>query len=264
MIRAVVQSRQCPPWDLVTWKSALFLPILRKAISRRDCFACPRIAASWFITACRMTAAWRSAPVWRPRIAPVALAPVADYLCFNLSCPNTRDGRGFFADRGRLRELLARLDEAALSRPIFLKVAPFQGVAELEDFLACAGAARTVSGFAVNLPPGKPAGMITPAEVLARMPGAVSGQPCRASTEATGRELYRRMDRKRFKLILAGGVFNGDDAYRKICLGASLVQVLTGLVYGGPGAVAAINRRLAELLARDGFTRVEDAVGCEA
>ena len=52
------------------------------------------------------------------------LAPRADYLMLNLSCPNTEDGRDFFADAGQLRNCLAALGELRLSVPVFLKVSP--------------------------------------------------------------------------------------------------------------------------------------------
>jgi dihydroorotate dehydrogenase len=42
------------------------------------------------------------------------------------------------------------------------------------------------------------------------------------------------------------------------------VQLLTALVYEGPGVAAAINRGLARLLERDGFVHVADAVGADA
>jgi dihydroorotate dehydrogenase len=56
---------------------------------------------------------------------------------------------------------------------------------------------------------------------------------------------------------------NAEDAYRKIRAGASLVQVYTGLIYGGPGFVKRLNEGLVRLLARDGFSRVEEAVGAD-
>ena len=59
----------------------------------------------------------------------------------------------------------------------------------------------------------------------------------------------------------AGGVFSAEDAYLKIRLGASLVQIYTALIYEGPGVVKKINRGLDELLRRDGITSVRDAVG---
>jgi dihydroorotate dehydrogenase len=76
-------------------------------------------------------------------------------------------------------------------------------------------------------------------------------------------DLNSRMDRKRYCLIGTGGVSDGASAYRMIRLGASLVQVLTALVYEGPGVVRRALRELDALLARDGFTHVADAIGID-
>ena len=58
-----------------------------------------------------------------------------------------------------------------------------------------------------------------------------------------------------------GGIGSGEDAYRRIRLGASVVQVYSALIYGGPGLVGRIKRDLAARLRADGFSTVEVAVG---
>ena len=60
-----------------------------------------------------------------------------------------------------------------------------------------------------------------------------------------------------------GGVETGEDAYRKLRLGANAVQIYTGFIYGGPGTVKRILRELEALLRRDGFTSVRDVVGVD-
>ena len=62
-------------------------------------------------------------------------------------------------------------------------------------------------------------------------------------------------------VIGCGGVFNAKDAYEKIRRGASLVQMVTGLVYEGPQLAAEINAGLVDLLEKDGFTKITEAVG---
>ena len=64
-------------------------------------------------------------------------------------------------------------------------------------------------------------------------------------------------------MVGVGGVFTAEDAYEKIRAGASVVQLYTGLVYRGPGIARDINEGLLELLDRDGFASVEDAVGAD-
>ena len=92
-------------------------------------------------------------------------------------------------------------------------------------------------------------------------PGAVSGKPSEELLNRCIFEMYRRMDRPRYRILGMGGVFSAEDAYRKIRLGASLVQLCTALIYEGPGIVKRINLGLGDLLARDGFRQVADAVG---
>jgi len=65
-------------------------------------------------------------------------------------------------------------------------------------------------------------------------------------------------------LIGVGGIASAEDAYLKIRAGATLVQLYTGLVYQGFSLVGEINAGLAELLRRDGFASVEDAIGVDA
>jgi dihydroorotate dehydrogenase len=62
-------------------------------------------------------------------------------------------------------------------------------------------------------------------------------------------------------IIGVGGVFDSAGAWRLIAAGASLVQLYTGFVYGGPGTAFRINRGLVQLLDERGFRSVDEAVG---
>jgi dihydroorotate dehydrogenase len=61
-----------------------------------------------------------------------------------------------------------------------------------------------------------------------------------------------------------GGVASAEDAYGHIRAGASIVELYTGLIYEGPGLVAAIKVGLAGLLRRDGFGSISEAIGSAA
>ena len=189
-------------------------------------------------------------------------APHADYLIFNLSCPNTEDGRDFFADAAHLRDWLAAIGNLGLTRPVFLKVSPLGGVPAIEQLLQAVEPHSFVSGFMFNLAPVKPE-LKTPEHVWRALPGAVSGPPSSALADSCIAETFRRMDRRRFSIIGAGGIFTAEDAYAKIRLGASAVQLLTALVYEGPGVVRRILRGLGPLLERDGLMHIKDAVGLD-
>jgi len=190
-----------------------------------------------------------------------ALNDVGDYLTLNLSCPNTEMGRNFFADPANTTRLLAALGDLDIRCPVFLKVSPAGGVRAIEELLAAVEGVSFVSGFAFNLPSGRPETLKTPPHLLESKPGAVSGKPVEGMINEAIHELYRRMDRHRYRIIGIGGVFSADDAYRKIQLGASLVQLMTAMIYEGPGVIRAINRGLCGLLERDGFASISDTVG---
>ena len=173
------------------------------------------------------------------------LSPYADYLMLNMSCPNTEDGRDFFVERAHIDQCLAALGRGRTEIPVFMKVSPVGGIEAVERVLAAAEPHAFVSGFMFNLSPKKPPGLRTPEAVLRTMPGAVSGPAaCSQLTDLCIAECYRRMDRRRFALVGAGGVFTAEDAYAKIRNGASLVQLLTAMVYEGPLLARRIARGL--------------------
>src|SRR5690606_35381444 len=94
-------------------------------------------------------------------------------------------------------------------------------------------------------------------------PGGLSGRPLAALYTDMLRRI-RRLTQGKLPVIGCGGIFTAEDEYEKIRAGASLVQLYTSLIYEGPGVVRDIVRGLAGLLKRDGFSRLEEAVGVDA
>jgi dihydroorotate dehydrogenase len=92
--------------------------------------------------------------------------------------------------------------------------------------------------------------------------GGISGKLVAGMADAQIAYVYRAT-RGRSVIVGCGGVSSAEDAYRKIRLGASLVQMVTGLVYEGPQVVGEINRGLVKLLERDGFDAVAEARGVD-
>jgi len=92
--------------------------------------------------------------------------------------------------------------------------------------------------------------------------GGLSGAPLEAlATSVVGRCYARAAGR--VPIVGVGGVMDAAGAYAKIRAGASLVQVYTGLIYGGPAFVKRLNEGLAALLERDGFSSISDAIGAD-
>jgi dihydroorotate dehydrogenase len=93
--------------------------------------------------------------------------------------------------------------------------------------------------------------------------GGLSGAPLRERSTRLVAAL-RRLTRGAIEIVGVGGIFNAEDAWEKICAGASLVQLYTGFVYEGLGVARRINEGLASLLERDGLRTLDEAVGCRA
>ena len=54
-----------------------------------------------------------------------------------------------------------------------------------------------------------------------------------------------------------------EQAYAKICAGASAVQIYTSMVYQGLSVACDVAKGLDTLLARDGFATVAQAIGTQ-
>lgn len=186
---------------------------------------------------------------------------VASYITINISSPNT-PGLRALQSRDALAELIGR-SLAARGRatpPIFVKVAPDLTDVDIEDIAAVALDSRIDGLIVSNTTLARPDTLQSPHIGEA---GGLSGRPLFEPSTGVLRR-FRAATGGRLPLIGVGGISSGVDAYVKIRAGASLVQLYTGLVYGGPGLVVAIKRELAELLRRDGFTSVTQAVGADA
>ena len=147
---------------------------------------------------------------------------------------------------------------------MILKLKPTRDAGVLREIVAIADRHPFVAGFSINLPAGKPADLELTASrsTLDRMPGAVGGKPVESYVNAILGTLYGIVGAdSRYALMAAGGVSTADDAYRKLRLGATVVQLYTGLVYRGPGVVKEILSGLAQQLDRDGVADVSELVG---
>ncbi|MEC8932177.1 MAG: quinone-dependent dihydroorotate dehydrogenase [Candidatus Latescibacterota bacterium] len=191
------------------------------------------------------------------------LCGVADYLTLNLNCPNTTAGVSPFDDMERLTHLLHEYSQLENLPPVWLKFTAHRDTSRAEALMSCVAPFPFVAGFIFNLPPGKEYPLRTAASVVAPMPGTLCGAPTRSMMDETLRFWYGRLDRSRFKLVGSGGIADPEDAYRKIRLGASMLQLYTGLVYEGPGLVGRIIDGLDQLLRRDGFVHISEAVGVD-
>lgn len=189
----------------------------------------------------------------------------ADYLVINLHCPNTPEYASHFGEPDNLRLLLEGLGNCSPLPPVFLKIAPPSDLGQIDAILQACDPFPFVKGFTLNTHAENPQDQLkTPKTRLARMRGSVTGPVNRRAVNNAIRRWYGRMDRRRYVLVGVGGITNAEEAYETIRLGASLVQILTALVYKGPGLVREIKQGLCRLMERDGVRHIADAVGVDA
>ena len=193
---------------------------------------------------------------------------IGDYYDVNISCPNTQDGEPF-VDKKNLDALLTRINEEIRpisDKPIYVKLAADMTLDEIDvivdgciehgmDGVVCTNLAKpqfnsehrpeeypTVDG---RLPKGK---------------GAMSGLPLQRISTNVIRHVYRKT-RGKITIIGVGGIFSAKDAYEKITSGASLLHMITTMIFDGPQNINEINRGLVKLLKKDGFESMAEAVG---
>jgi dihydroorotate dehydrogenase len=179
------------------------------------------------------------------------LAPVADYLVVNVSSPNTPGLRALQATgalRGLLTAVRAAADRAAGRHvPLLVKIAPDLADADV-DAIADLALELGLDGIvATNTTTARDGLRSDPRAVAAAGEGGLSGPPLRPRALAVLRRLRDRVG-DRVVLVAAGGVETPADALERLRAGATLVQVYTGFVYGGPLWPARMRRGLAELL----------------
>ena len=167
-------------------------------------------------------------------------APLADYLTINISSPNTI-GLRRLQNREMLESLLAQINMERetwnMKRSILVKISPDMTEDELED------AVGVILDKHMD-------GIIATNTTIAREglrskfrgeSGGLSGSPLAAGSEAVLRRVVKLVD-GRVPIVSAGGIMSPDDAKQRLALGASLVQVYTGLIYRGPGLVKKIGK----------------------
>ncbi|GAA4749652.1 quinone-dependent dihydroorotate dehydrogenase [Gordonia alkaliphila] len=189
------------------------------------------------------------------------LGPLADFVVVNVSSPNTPGLRDLQAVAS-LRPILAAVLEVA-AVPVLVKIAPdlsdedVDAVADLAVELGLAGIVATNTTISR-------AGLDTPASAVEAIgAGGLSGPPVKQRSLEVLRRLHARVG-DQVTLVSVGGIETVDDAWERILAGASLLQVYTGFIYGGPVWLQELNDGIAARLQAAGYAGLQDAIGAAA
>ncbi len=175
------------------------------------------------------------------------LAPLADGIELNVSCPNVAWGR----DRDQeahLRQLVVAF-ASRTDRPVFVKLPPFRTQTEREVVLALARVAQEAGVAGLTCANTRPV-------VDARLASGEGGLSGRALWPHTVEQVaaLREVAGPGLALNACGGIFTADDVLACLEAGAATVQIYSALIYEGPGVVGALTRGLARRLMAAGLT----------
>ncbi|GIW66739.1 MAG: dihydroorotate dehydrogenase 2 [Candidatus Parcubacteria bacterium] len=180
---------------------------------------------------------------------------IGDYWTINISCPNSFGGEPF-TNPENLDKLLTEIDKIKTQKPIFLKISPDLTKTEINDIINIIKN-HNINGFVCTNLTKKRNNLF---EKNLPEKGGISGQPVKNLSNEIISYIYQRT-KGQYLIIGVGGIFSANDAYEKIKLGASLVQLITGMIFEGPQLISSINLGLVELLKKDGFSSIKEAIG---
>lgn len=184
------------------------------------------------------------------------------YYELNISCPNLKGTITFYPTKN-LRELLQEIAKLQLTKPIFIKMPIEKSNKELLSMMEVIVQFPIAGVIIGNLQKNRTEPSLDPQEIAKFPVGHFSGKSTWNRSNELIRLVYKKYGKK-ITIIGCGGVFSAEDAYEKILLGASLVQLITGMIYQGPQLIAQINQGLTSLLQKDGYSSLTQAVGKNA
>ncbi|MBI2338447.1 quinone-dependent dihydroorotate dehydrogenase [Candidatus Daviesbacteria bacterium] len=188
-----------------------------------------------------------------------AFTGTGDIFDINISCPNAFGGQPF-SDPEKLHKLLLEIDKIQTKKPVFLKMPPDLTDDQLNGILKVVKKHKVAGFICSNLTKDrkKMKSKILDREIPEH--GGISGKAVEDLSNSLIKNIYRKTGGK-YIIIGCGGIFTAEDAYKKIKLGASLIQLITGMVFEGPQLISEINRDLVKLLEKDGYDNISEAIG---
>ncbi len=184
-----------------------------------------------------------------------------DYFTINISCPNTFGGQPF-TDPVKLDSLLKNIENVKLKnpKPIFIKLSPDLDKENLDELLKIIEKYKVDGIICSNLT--KKFETNSKIKDIKSKVGGISGKVVEELADELLAYIYKKYNTK-YILIGCGGIFCAEDAYKKIKLGASLIQLVSGMIFVGPQVVSSINLGLVDLLKKDGYSNISNAIGVD-
>ena len=188
----------------------------------------------------------------------------ASYITLNISSPNTKNLRDL-QGRDQLNLFLTAIiskknqlqNQYKKATPIFLKLAPDLSPQQQEEISELALVNKIDALIISNTTIARPSNLKSKNVPNA---GGLSGKPLFLQSNEVLKNFYK-FTKGKIHLVGVGGISSAEDAYCKIKLGASLVQIYTSFVYQGFGAVEKMKKELSKMVKDDGFNNISQAIG---
>jgi len=184
---------------------------------------------------------------------------IGSYYELNISCPNSFGGESF-AEPKSLNNLLKETNKLKIKKPIFLKMPVDITEKQTDELLKIAKKYNVQGVIFGNLTKDRTNPSFDKEEILNATKGNFSGMPTQERADNLIKFTYKKY-KDDFIIVGCGGVFTAEDAYKKIKLGASLVQMITGMIFQGPQTISQINQGLVNILEKDGYKNISEAIG---
>ncbi len=182
------------------------------------------------------------------------------YYELNISCPNLLGSVSFYSPKD-LNELLQAISRLKIIKPVFVKMPIDKTDKEILAMMQIIAKYDWIKGLIFgNLQKNRKDPALDSGEVAKFPVGNFSGKPTYQRSNELITLAYEHYA-ERFTIIGCGGIFTAEDAYEKIKRGASLVQLITGMIFRGPQVIADINIGLRDLLDKDGYHSLSQAIG---
>jgi dihydroorotate dehydrogenase len=188
------------------------------------------------------------------------LYDIASYITINISSPNTPNLR-LQHEQDNIKKLvdaiLKRRNQKKSKVPILFKISPDIDDSKIKN-LCEIFLEKNIDGVILTNTSIK-----NKNSLLSRnkdQDGGISGDPIYNLSNKIIEKFYLQLG-KNIPIIGVGGVKDGKTAYEKIKSGASLLQLYTSFVYEGPLVANKINKELSDLVKKDGYENISQAIG---
>lgn len=170
----------------------------------------------------------------------------------NVSCPNEENYQRL-QEKDRLTLILKAFEDAnTKKKPFLVKVSPDLSESQLDDILDCCSATNVSGIICGNTTTTRPN-----LENLPNEKGGLSGKPLFEKSLAQVRYTSKRMG-KDYTIIGCGGISSSADIIEMIKSGASLIQLYTAMIYGGPGLIRDLKLGILDQMQKDGVNNLEE------